>query len=151
MPLFYNKLIGIIESEAGYFSDVTNPDDPIYNGIWNTGNNNISTCATEGSSYCASGKWGSWSVGLANIGNTDLIHDAGSPDNLLVGQVKVLPDNRWNSSSTIYWRADWNFKKTIALLMIQGSTDGSGFDVAKAAPTIAQIKAGLPCSSYAKK
>jgi hypothetical protein len=135
---------------GGYFEDVTNPDDPIYNAIYLTGNSNISTCAAN-DKWCASGKWGSMSVGLANIGNTDLIHDAGSPDNLLVGQVKVLPDNRWDSGSTIYWRSDWNGKLSTALLMIQGSIDGSGFDVAKAAPTVEQIKSAKPCSDYIKK
>jgi hypothetical protein len=137
------------QRRGSYVKDITDPSDPIYNGVYKTGNNNISTCSANADDTCASGRWGSMTVALANIGSSDLTGAPYSFDNLRAWEVQVLPDNSWNSGSTIYWRDSWT-GSSVALLMIQGSTDGSGFNAYDAAPTIPQIKSAAPCSSFIK-
>ena len=124
-------------------SDVTNPSDPIYNFAYQTTTANISTCSAQGESGCASNKWASWNVGLANLGATDM------GGGVRAGQIEVLRDNSWNNASTIYYATDWS-DANLALLLIQGSTDGTGFDAQKAAPSIFEIQSAPPCSYYLK-
>lgn len=125
-------------------SDVTNPSDPIYNFAYETSfAANISTCSAQGESGCASNKWASWNVGLANLGATDM------GGGVRAGQIEVLRDNSWNNGSTIYYATDWS-DANLALLLIQGSTDGTGFDAQKAAPSILEIQSAPPCSYYLK-
>jgi hypothetical protein len=126
-----------------YTADITNPQDPIYNGSYSTGERNISTCSAKGDKTCASNKWASWSVGLANLGAIDM--EGGDR----AGQVEALRDNSWNNGSYIYYDSSWN-GNSLALLHIQGSIDGSGFDASRAAPSILEIESAPPCSSYAK-
>jgi len=124
-----------------YFSDITNPKDPIFNAPYQTGNNNISTCSANGQSDCASNKWASWTVGMANLGPSDL---AGG---LRAGQAEVLRDNSWNNGATIYYESNWSSMR-LALILIEGSTDGSGFNASAALPGALQLKAAAPCSMY---
>ena len=124
-----------------YFSDVTNPADPIYNAAYQTGNNNLSTCAANGQDNCASNKWGSWAMGLANLGTTNM------SGGVKAGQIEVLRNGPWNNGATIYYESAWT-GSNLALLLIQGSIDGSEFDVNAAAPNILQISSAAPCSSY---
>jgi len=124
-----------------YFSDVTNPADPIYNAAYQTGNNNLSTCAANGQDNCASNKWASWTMGLANLGTTDM------SGGVRAGQIEVLRNGPWNNGTTIYYESAWT-GSNLALLLIQGSIDGSGFDVNAATPSILQINSAAPCSNY---
>ena len=124
-----------------YFSDVTNSADPIYNAAYQTGNNNLSTCAANGQDNCASNKWASWTMGVANLGTTDMT------GGVRAGQIEVLRIGPWNNGTTIYYKGAWT-GSDLALLLIQGSIDGSGFDVNAAAPSILQLKSAAPCSSY---
>jgi hypothetical protein len=82
-------------------------------------------------------------LGLANLGTEDL------PGGRRAGEIETLINNSWGSNSFIYWETSW-FKKNTALLLIQGSTDGSGFDANAAAPSILDIKSAPPCSNYLK-
>jgi hypothetical protein len=132
----------------GIVKDITNPSDNIFNGAYETMGWNITTCSAMGNNRCASNKWSSWSVGLANLGSKDL--DGG----LKAGQVETLRDNSWESNtgsrdSWIYFKAPWS-KENLAVLLIQGSTDGSVFDSNAAAPSILEIKSAPPCSDYIK-
>ena len=139
---FYNK------SARYTVRDITNPSDVIFNGAFETQGYDITTCSARGSSKCASNKWASWVVGLANIGSKDL------EGGLKAGQMETLRDNSWGGdanlkSSSIYFTKNW--LKTdfdIPLLLIQGSTNGSGFDASAAAPSILEIRSAPPCSYY---
>ena len=131
---------------VSYFSDITNPSDPIFNGAYKTGALNLTTCSAEGENDCSSNKWASINVGMANIGSDNLV------GGLKAGQIEILRDNSWCSNcgsgnSWMYWEYDWR-DKDLAFLMIQGSTDGSGFDANAAAPSILEIKSAPPCSNY---
>lgn len=121
--------------------DITNPNDPIFNGAYRTGNNNISTCSANDARSCASNKWESWSVGLANTGATNL------KDGLNAGQVVALRDNSLDSGDIIYYRGEWA-RYGLELLLIQGSIDGKGFDVNARLPSALSIKSAPPCSAY---
>jgi hypothetical protein len=130
--------------QTGYgrlFSDVTNPADPIFNAAYQTGNNNLSTCSENGQLNCASNKWASWTMGLANLGAKDM------PGGVRAGQVEVIQNGSWDSGSTIYYEAAWT-GSNLALLLIQGSTDGTGFDAKSVAPNVVEIKSAAPCSSF---
>ena len=83
---------------------------------------------------------------MANIGSDNLV------GGLKAGQIEILRDNSWCSNcgsgnSWMYWEYDWR-DKDLAFLMIQGSTDGSGFDASAAAPSILEIQSAPPCSYY---
>jgi hypothetical protein len=121
--------------------DITNTNDPIFNGAYRTGNNNISTCSANDARNCASNKWESWSVGLANTGATNL------KDGLNAGQVVALRDNSWDSGDTIYYKGEWA-RYGLELLLIQGSIDGKGFDANAKLPSALSIKSAPPCSEY---
>ena len=121
--------------------DITNPDDPIFNGAYRSGNNNISLCSANDARNCASNKWESWSVGLANTGATNL------KNGLNAGQVVALRDSSWDSGDTIYYRGEWA-SYGLELLLIQGSVDGKGFDVNALLPSALSIKSAPPCSAY---
>jgi hypothetical protein len=130
------------------FSDVTIESDPIFNGAYQTGDSNITTCFAMGLNRCASDKWSSWSIGLANIGANDL------KGGVKAGQVETLRDSSWRSNtgsdnSWIYFEGMW-YDKNLAVLLIQGSTDGSPFDAGAAAPSLLEIKSAPPCSDYIK-
>ena len=132
------------------FTDVTDPNHKIFNAPVGTGNNNLTTCSALGVEQCASGLWGSMSMGLANIGGTD---KTSGNDRIKSGEVQVISDTSWgnasfsNPGSIIYWEVDWH-SSSMALLQIQGTTDGSSFDVKQAAPTALEIKSAPPCSSF---
>lgn len=82
-------------------------------------------------------------VGLANLGGEALMADSGNArDHLLVGQVKAI-----NPRNFVYWQDSW-VGKPVALLQIQGNTDGSAYDPQAVAPNIEQIKSAPPCSNY---
>jgi len=137
-------------STSGLFSDyersttrdITNPSDQIYNGPYETDDRNISSCSAKYAHVCASNKWGSWVVGLANFGSTDM------EGGIRAGQIEILRDNSWHSGSFIYYEGSWD-SNPLALLQIQGSTDGSeNWDANAAAPSILEIKSAPPCSNY---
>ena len=132
------------ETSFTYVSDMTNPQDPIYNGPFTTGNNNITTCSANGTSDCASNKWASWTVALANLSGKDLDSDV-----FKAGQIQVLQNNTWGNGTTLYFTDDWS-DFNVGLILIQGSTDGSDFDPNAAAPSIIEIKSAPPCSNYIK-
>jgi hypothetical protein len=144
------------ESDSSRFriEDITS-GDPIFNGFSQTASNDISTCKSSsyGSVSCASGKWGSMTVGLANIGGrnlfggTDFATWRGWRDDFDAGQVKVIENKGFDRSDYIFWTKNWT-GESVALLLIQGSTDGSGFDARAVAPNILQIKSAPPCSNY---
>ncbi len=127
-----------------YISDMTNPHEPIYNGLLSTGNNNITTCSADGAFDCASNKWDSWTVGLANLSGKDLDSNV-----FKAGQIQVLQNNTWGNGTTLYYTSDW-YNSNVALLLIQGSVDGSRFDPNAAAPNLQEIKSAPPCSDYIK-
>jgi hypothetical protein len=135
------------------FRDITDPSRTIYNGANITGNNNITTCAANGMDDCSSGYWGSMSVGLANLGSSDLINGSYG---IRAGEIQVIYSNSYNNSSwndpgsIIYWRKEWG-GSPVALMSIQGSIDGSGFDVIKATPSIEEIRSAAPCSTFIRK
>lgn len=121
--------------------DITNQNDPIFNGAYRSGNNNISLCSANDARNCASNKWGSWSVGLANTGATNL------KNGLNAGQVVALRDNSWDSGDTIYYRGEWA-SYGLELLLMQGSIDGKEFDANAKLPSALSIKSAPPCSAY---
>ena len=121
--------------------DISSHNAPVFNGYYGTGNNNISTCSAQGEEVCASNKWASWTIGLANLSSTDM--DGG----VKAGQIEVLRDNSWNNNATIYYSKSWS-NSSLALLQIQGSTDGGGFDANAAAPNIIEVQSAPPCSDY---
>jgi hypothetical protein len=135
---------------GNYFEDITDSSDPIYNGPYGTGANNISTCSGDSKTSCASGKWGSWSVGVANISGSDAV-DSGYK--IKAGEIQLIEDTSWgnaslfNGGTMIFWREGFA-GNGMALLLIEGSTDGSGFNVRSAAPNLEEIKAAPPCSNY---
>jgi hypothetical protein len=127
-------------------SDITNPSDPIYNSFSLDRNANISSCSAIGRNgdKCASNKWGSMAVGLANLGSEDM------EGGIRAGQIEILRDNSWGNKAYIYYSGYWN-SNSLALLQIQGSTDGSeNWDVKAATPSILEIKSAPPCSDYIK-
>lgn len=66
------------------------------------------------------------------------------------GQVEVLQNNSWNNGGYIYWKEKWN-SENLALVHIQGSTDGSeNWDAKAAAPSILEIQSAPPCSLFLK-
>ena len=124
-----------------YIADITDPNVPIYNSPSVGIRTDITTCSANGFSECVSSKWASWTVGLANLGASDM------KNGIRAGQVEVLQDNSWQSEAGIYYETTWSYG-SLALLLIQGSTDGSGFDVS--APSILEIQSAPPCSYYLK-
>jgi hypothetical protein len=125
-----------------YVSDMTNPHDPIFNGAYRTGNNNITTCSANGIFDCASNKWDSWTVALANLSGKDLDSDV-----FKAGQIQILQNNTWDNGTTLYYKPEWAYS-SVGLILIQGSTDGSGFDPNAAAPSLLEIQSAPPCSNY---
>lgn len=123
--------------------DVTDPSDPIFNGAYSTGNNNISTCSANDMRNCASNKWESWTVGLANTGADNL------KGGLRAGQVVALGNNSWDSGDVIYYRGEWA-KYGLELLLIQGTIDGKAFDANASLPSALSIRSASPCSNYIK-
>jgi hypothetical protein len=124
--------------------DITNPSDEIYNLAVFTGNFNITTCSANGDLKCASNKWDSWTVGLANLSAIDLDSNAFKAE-----QIQVLQNNTWDNDTTLYYKGKWS-SFNIALLLIQGSIDGSPFDPNAAAPNIQEINSAPPCSDFIK-
>jgi hypothetical protein len=120
----------------------------LFNGNWITGNNNFDSCANESMNYCAGQRWGSWMVGMMAL------RTVFSPDPRSVysmaGGVEYWIDNRWGSGMTLYYTHAW-IDAPIALIMTQGSTDGSGFDIrannGHALPTPDQVFAAPLCSN----
>lgn len=133
--------------------DITDPTDPIFNGAFQTSRNNVTTCSRGENSICASGKWGSWSVGLANLENRYLPSDTTVDDHFFSKSVKTLTSNKWGGKEKtdghIYYRGIWK-RRSVALLLIQGTTDGQGFDSFKSAPNANEIEAAPPCSNFRK-
>ena len=145
----FNIIQNAYMSYPGWISDITDPSDPIYNGPYYTGNNNITTCSANGINWCASNKWDSWTLGLANLTSEDLDSNV-----FKAGQIQILQNNTWDNGTTLYYKnayksSGWTFKN-IALLLIQGSIDGSSFDPNAASPNINEIKSAPPCSNYFK-
>jgi hypothetical protein len=128
--------------KSRYVSDVTDPHAPIYNGAFATPYNNITTCSANGTSECASNKWDSWTVALANLSGKDLDSNV-----FKAGQIQVLQNNTWGNGTTLYYKGDWN-RYGVGLILIQGSVDGSRFDPNAAAPSILEIQSAPPCSDY---
>jgi hypothetical protein len=85
-----------------YFSDVTDPNNVIFNAPYQTGDNNISTCSAKGIGECASNKWSSWTVALANLSANDMPGGVGS------GQTETLRNNSWNNGAFIYYEGAWS-------------------------------------------
>lgn len=145
-------------SERILIKDMTDPSNPINNSPKTTGNENITACSADAHKRCASGLWASMSVGLANLGADNLkatSYWADPWDDIAAGEVKVVYDQTWdaaghNQGAIIYFETAWA-GPTMALLQIQGSTDGSAFDVKRAAPTALAIKSAAPCSSFIQK
>jgi hypothetical protein len=125
-----------------YVSDMTNPHDPIFNGAYLTGFNNITTCSANGIFDCASNKWASWTVALANLSGTDLDSDV-----FKAGQIQILQNNTWDNGTTLYYKLDWQ-DSSVGLILIQGSVNGSDFDPNAAAPSLLEIQSAPPCSNY---
>jgi hypothetical protein len=140
--LYLLSSIEIYGTSAIYISDMTDPHAPIYNGPIKTGNNNITTCSANGTSACASNKWDSWTVALANLSGTDLDSDV-----FKAGQIQILQNNTWGNGATLYYKSAWN-PYSVGLILIQGSVDGSGFDPNAAAPSLLEIQSAPPCSNY---
>ncbi len=141
---FYPLSVDVIyaPTRIEYISDMTNPSDPIYNGPIFTGNYNITTCSANGQFDCASNKWDSWTVGLANLSSTDLDSKV-----FKAGQIQILQNNTWDNGATLYYKDNWAIYD-LALLLIQGSVDGTRFDPNAAAPNLQEIKSAPPCSNY---
>ena len=146
--LFYYMSGKVVFEPANYrfVSDITDASDPIFNGAYQTGDTNITTCSAMGLNGCASDKWASWVIGQANLGAKDI------EGGLKAGEVQTLRDNSWESNtgsrnSWIYYKTSWN-NNNLAILLIQGSTDGSPFDARAAAPSILEIQSAPPCSYY---
>jgi hypothetical protein len=130
-------------SGGGVIYDITNPYESIFNGVSASEAEYILSCSAVGIKSCSSNKWGSWTVGLANFGATDM--DGG----VRAGQIEILRDNSWWSLGSIYYKV--GVDDGLALLQIQGSTDGSeNWDVKAATPSILDIKSAPPCSNYLK-
>lgn len=157
-PIYYKPLTsgsGETYRFDSPFYDTTDPNNKIFNAPVGTGNNNLTTCSALGVEQCASGLWGSVSMGLANIGGTDKTIDVMGKKFVAMkaGEVQVISDTSWgnasfsNPGSIIYWTVDWH-SSSMALLQIQGTIDGSSFDVKQAAPTALQIKSAPPCSNF---
>jgi hypothetical protein len=128
--------------KSRYVSDVTDPHAPIYNGAFATPYNNITTCSANGTSECASNKWDSWTVALANLSGKDLDSNV-----FKAGQIQVLQNNTWDNGTTLYYKGAWD-RYSVGLILIQGSVDGSRFDPNAAAPSILEIQSAPPCSDY---
>ena len=131
--------------------DITDPTDPIFNGAFQTSSNNVTTCSRGENSICASGKWGSWSVGLANLENHYLSN--GTSNDFPPKSVRTLTSNKWGgkewTDGRIYYRGIWK-RSSVALLLIQGTIDGQGFDSFSSAPNANEIEAAPPCSNFRK-
>lgn len=113
----------LLNMDGSFIKDVTEPNAPIYNGPY-ASTSGISSCSAMGKSRCASGTWGSWTVGLANLGNRTLQDGHGAY--LRRFTTYFVPDNSWNSESVINFDSNW-FKKKLALILYQGTTNGDGF------------------------
>jgi hypothetical protein len=124
------------------FQDITNPNEPIYNGVMLTNERMLTTCANFGSDDCSSGKWGSISIGVANIGSSNL----GGAGGIKPAEILLLDDTGWENHKNIYWDLDY-YTDHSALMQIQGTIDGRHFDVVQAAPNLMQIKSAPPCSN----
>ena len=133
-------------SSAFIIKDITD-GSARYNSFAQSPKNYIGTCVSVGiaNSSCSSrtSGWPAMTVGLANLGGEALMADSGNArDHLLVGQVKAI-----NPRNFVYWQDSW-VGKPVALLQIQGNTDGSAYDPQAVAPNIEQIKSAPPCSNY---
>lgn len=133
--------------------DTTDPTDPIYNGAFQTTNNDVNTCSRGENSSFASGKWGSWSVGLANLENNHLASATSYDSPFFPKSVRTLTANKWGGKEKpdghIYYRGIWR-SRSVALLLIQGTIDGQGFDAFSSAPNANEIEAAPPCSNFSK-
>lgn len=114
-----------------------------YNSPYVTGNNNISTCAANGARSCSS-LWGSWTVGLMNISGKDL------NSSFLNGDELLLKNGSWESNDSIYYESGWvsNGNEQIALIAINGATNGNGFDASSKRLPIAAVVTAPPCSKF---
>lgn len=114
-----------------------------YNSPYVTGNNNISTCAANGVRSCSS-LWGSWTVGIMNISGKDL-----NPT-FLNGDERLLKNGSWESNDNIYYESGWvsNGNEQIALIAINGATNGNGFDASSLRLPMAAVVTAPPCSFY---
>lgn len=126
-------------------SDITDSNNVSYNSPYITGNNNISSCSTEGVFEC-SNRWGSWSVGLMNISGKQL-------GDYVDGSEQTRRTDTWNSGDTIYYEDSWssnsnNGTDTVALIAINASTDGSTFDPSQHILPKAAVVTAPPCSSF---
>jgi hypothetical protein len=142
-----NNSLHFDQNTFGYVEDSTDGDVGSFNASWMTGNNNFDSCANEGEGFCAGSRWGSWMVGLMPL------RTVASPDPRSVwsmaGGVEYWVENRWGSGNALYYTNHW-VDTPIALIMTQGSTDGSGFDIHAAngwaLPGPAQVFAAPLCS-----
>ena len=117
-----------------------------YNGLYNTGSNNISACATEGARNCAK-EWGSWTVGLMNLSGKTLRNDG---QVMRPGEIKYQDNRAWDSGSTVYWTTNWS-QERVALFSIHGTTDGSDFDPIYTTPPVQAVQTAPPCSKFLNK
>ena len=117
-----------------------------FNVLYSTGNNNISSCATEGIKDCVN-LWGSWTVGLMNLSGKTL-RDSGHI--MRPGEIKYQDNRAWDSGSTIYWTKNWA-QERVALFTIHGTTDGSDFDPTNTTPPVQAVQTAPPCSKYLNK
>lgn len=135
--------------------DITNPKSKIANapyahpGLEGKGLD-ITICTNAGANSCATGLWGSMSVGLANLGFTDISSD------LWAREVRVIQNFRWHAGllpgqSFVFNERNPDWHNAVALLQLQGSTDGSHFDAIQATPAIEEIESAQPCSTYRAK
>lgn len=120
--------------------DVTEVNDFIYNGA--RVGSGISSCTAMKENWCASGKWGSWTVGVANLGGKPLQEGDAY---LKQFTTYFLPDNSWGSFSEIQLGTAW-FKKNLALILYQGTTNGDGFT-----PVYHNFAHAQSCSKFVPK
>jgi len=127
-------------------TDIATTGVSSYNSPYISGGNNITACSSKGVLECAN-RWGSWSVGLINISGRNLGGD------FVDGFEQTRRTDTWNSGDTIYYESAWSSNSNngidlLALIAINGSTDGSTFDPGRyIIPKVAAVTAP-PCSLF---
>ncbi len=114
----------IYGSITTYVEDITNGHRGLFNGPDDTANNNLDDCSNEGENSCAGSMWGSWAVGIENIGPSSIFYGSGS---WASGQARFISGS-WNKDNEMYFFVDGGGSYPFALLFVEGTTDGSGFN-----------------------
>jgi len=142
----------IYVSNQGYVADITDASRPIYNGFRyadfverGASSTGLAVCSVLGESWCASDKFGSWTVGIGNLGS--------KADGIVPGRIVMIDNTSWNSEANIPFLSEWaRANPNFVLLLVQGSIDGSVFDSTKPgiATTLLELKSVAPCSEYTR-